>query len=409
VFVTKLAAGGSSLSYSTYLGGSSDDLGIAISLDGSDNIYVTGETEYDNTSASTDNFPTTPSSFEPKFGNGNNAAFSNAFVSELTPAGQGSSDLVYSSFLGGSDEDAGLGIAADTEGNAYVTGSTLSNDFPTFGPFQSALLGNSDAFLTAVAEGGASLAYSSYLGGPGDENFDSSTSAFLGGGVAYNNSSNNLYVAGTTSSSSGFLEITTSSALESSYGGGAFDAFAALSPPGFVITATTPSAVSAGSSATSTVTLTSPNFSSAVNLTCSVSGTGSPLPACGSFSSSSVTPTPSGANSTLTITTTGASSALVRPARFFYAAWLPICGFALMGMSFASARSRKKKILEFLIIVTVMASLFLMPACGGGNSSGGSGSCAGCTPSGDYTVTITGTGTDTASTTQTTTIKLTVN
>jgi hypothetical protein len=407
VFVTEIAAGGASVNYSTYLGGSSDDYALALSLDGSGNIYVTGQTSDDNPSVTTGDFPVV-GGFETQYGNGNGGAGFNAFVSEITPAGKGAADLVYSSYLGGSTADTGLGIVADTAGNAYVTGSTLSSDFPLYGAFQSTLNGNSDAFLAAVAAGGANLAYSSFLGGSGDENYDSSASGFLGGGVAYN-SSDNLYVAGTTSSSD---FPTTGSPLEATYGGAPFDAFAAVSPPGYVITASTPSAVSPGSSATSTITLTSPNFPNNVALTCSVTGSGSPLPACGSFSSSSVTPTPGGATSTLTITTTGSSSAMILPSKFVYAAWLPIFGFSLVGISFASGRSRQRKILGFMMIAMVMASLFLMPACGGGSSNGGGsggGGCSGCTPAGSYAVTVTGTGADSAKTTQTATFSLSVN
>jgi Beta-propeller repeat len=407
--VTKIAVGGGTngLSYSTYLGGSSDDYALAIGLDGTANIYVTGQTTDDNPAVTTDDFPIV-GGFETQYGNGNANAGSNAFVSEITPAGNGTADLVYSSYLGGSTADVGLGIAADTAGNAYVTGSTLSSDFPTFGAFQSTLDGNSDAFLTAVAAGGGNLAYSSFMGGSGDEDFDSSTNGFLGGAVAYYNASSNLYVAGTTSSTN---FPTAGSALQTTYGGGPsdapFDAFAAISPPGYVITATTPSAVSAGSSAASTITLTSPNFSNSVSLTCSVAGSGSPLPACGSFSSSPVTPTAAGATSTLTITTTGSSSAMILPSKFVYAAWLPIFGFSIVGMSFVSCRSRRKKILGFMMMAMVMTSLFLMPACGG--SSSGGGGCSGCTPAGNYTVTVTGTGADSAKTTQSATISLTVN
>jgi hypothetical protein len=405
VFVTELGTGGGTLSYSTYLGGSSDDYALALGLDGLGNIYVTGQTTDDNPNVTTDDFPIV-GGFDTQYG-GSGAAASNAFVSEITPAGKGNADLVYSSYLGGSTADAGLGIVADGAGNAYVTGSTLSGDFPLYGAFQSTLNGNSDAFLTAVANGGASLAYSSFLGGSGDEDYDSSTSGFLGGGVAYNASSN-LYVTGTTSSTD---FPTAGSALQTAYGGAPFDAFAAVSPPGYVITATTPSAVSAGSSATSTITLTSTNFSNAVSLTCNVTGSGSPMPACGSFSSSPVTPTASGATSTLTITTTGSSSAMNLPSKFIYAAWLPIFGLSLVGMSFASRRSRRKKILGFMMIAMVMAALFLMPACGGSSNGGGggSGSCSGCTPAGTYTVTVTGTGNDSAKTTQSATVSLTVN
>jgi hypothetical protein len=113
--------------------------------------------------------------------------------------------------------------------------------------------------------------------------------------------------------------------------------------------------------------------------------------------------------STLTITTTGASAALSRPSKFFYAMWLPIAGLSLVGMGFSSARSRRKKLLGFLMIAMVMTALFLMPACGGGSSGGGGGGgggggCTGCTPAGSYTVTITGTDANNLSHSATTTL-----
>lgn len=116
-----------------------------------------------------------------------------------------------------------------------------------------------------------------------------------------------------------------------------------------------------------------------------------------------------GATSTVTIATTGASAALVRPSKFFYGMWLPIVGLSLIGMGFSSARSRRKKMLGFLMVAMVMAGLLLMPGCGGSNSGGGGGGCTGCTPAGNYTVTITGTGTDASTTTHSTTVTLTVN
>ncbi len=412
-FVTELAAGGTSLTYSTYLGGSSDDYGLGIGLDGQANIYVTGQTTDDNLNASTGDFPVVTGGFGPNYGNSNPNAGSNAFVSELRPAGQGTSDLLYSSYLGGSTADVGLAITADSSGNAYVTGTTLSTDFPTVSAFQPALNGDSDAFVTLVASGGSTLTYSSYLGGAGDENFDPSNSTFLGAGITLGAGT---LVAGSTSSSTGFP--VTSSALQPAYGGDPFDAFAATVAPDFNVTApstTTPSTVAPGAGATVAITLTAQNgYSSPVNLTCSVTGTGTPLPACGSFSPASpITPTGGGASTTLTITTTGAQAALVRPRKFFYALWLPIAGLSLLGMGFSSAPTRRKKLLGFLMIGMVMTALLLMPACGGSSSNngggGGGGGCSGCTAAGNYTITITGTGTDAGATRHTATVTLAVN
>jgi hypothetical protein len=96
--------------------------------------------------------------------------------------------------------------------------------------------------------------------------------------------------------------------------------------------------------------------------------------------------------------------------RVFYALWLPIAGMSVVGMGFSSSRSRRRKVLGFLMVAMVMAALFLMPACGGSSGGGGvGGGCTGCTPAGSYTVTITGTGTDPGATTASTQVMLTVN
>ena len=165
-FVTKLNFDGSMLLYSTYLGGNGQDSGLGIAVDSNFNAYVTGSTVpfFD---ANTPNFPTTPGAFQTAFGGGGG----DAFVTKLKPDGSG---LVYSTYLGGSGSDTGFGIALGTGGNAYVTGSTDSIDFPTTGgAFQTAFGGGlGDAFVTKLNPFGAGLDYSTYLGGTrSDEGF----------------------------------------------------------------------------------------------------------------------------------------------------------------------------------------------------------------------------------------------
>src|SRR5439155_5058406 len=102
----------------------------------------------------TPNFPT-KGAFQTAFGGGG----SDAFVTKLNPAGSGASDLVYSTYLGGSGSDTGFGIALGASGNAYVTGSTDSADFPTTaGAFTPG--GNGDAFVTKLNPAGAGLVFS---------------------------------------------------------------------------------------------------------------------------------------------------------------------------------------------------------------------------------------------------------
>jgi Beta-propeller repeat len=137
-FVTELNAAGTALVYSTFLGGSGVDnsypnnTGGGIAVDGHGNIYVTGTTWGVNFPTSvTDNFPT-KNAMQATYGGGQ----FDAFVAEINPSQPGAASLVYSTYLGGSDQDASYGIAVDGSGNAYVTGFTFSLDFPTKNAYQ---------------------------------------------------------------------------------------------------------------------------------------------------------------------------------------------------------------------------------------------------------------------------------
>lgn len=150
-FVAKLSPTGNSLVYSTYLGGNAADEGNDLALDSADNAFVTGKT------SSTD-FPTVSpiQTDSPDF---------DVFVTKISPTG---STLLYSTYLGGSSTDQGNGIAVDKMGYAYVTGVTASINFPTLNPLQT----NqplADAFVTRLEPSGSTLAFSTYIGGLGDE------------------------------------------------------------------------------------------------------------------------------------------------------------------------------------------------------------------------------------------------
>jgi hypothetical protein len=151
-FVAKLSSTGSSLVYSTYLGGNNDDFGRAIAVDGSGAAYVAGSTQ-------STNFPTA-NAYQ-----GANRGSVDAFVSKINPNGSG---FIYSTYLGGTLVDEVWGIALDTTGAAYLVGTTLSTDFPTASAFRSTRTGSSDAFVTKLSSSG-SLAYSTYLGGTGPD------------------------------------------------------------------------------------------------------------------------------------------------------------------------------------------------------------------------------------------------
>jgi hypothetical protein len=140
-FVAKLnlaASGATALVYSTYLGGSGSDQANGIAVDSSGNAYITGYTF-------STNFPRL-SAFQAS--NGGNA---DAFVAKLNPASSGSASLLYCSYLGGNGNDYGYGIAVDSSGNAYVTGATISTNFPTPNAFQAASGGNYDVFMTKIS------------------------------------------------------------------------------------------------------------------------------------------------------------------------------------------------------------------------------------------------------------------
>jgi hypothetical protein len=387
VFVARINAGGGSLHYSTYLGGSSDDTGLGIAVDGSGNAYVTGETTHTNTSVTTGDFPVfpNPGAFQTTYGKGSAVAGSNAFVTKLNAAGSG---LVYSTYLGGSTADVAVAISLDPSNNAYVTGTTLSTDFPLASPFQNALSGGSDAFITEVNTTGTGLVYSSYLGGNGDEDYDATTASFFGGGIAVD-PSGFAFLTGSTTSSSGLALAPT---IQASYGGGPFDAFFAVvnsaASVDFTITASPDlGAVNPGSSATSTITVTGENgYNKTVNLSCAVSGSGTPAPTC-SFSANSVV---GSGTSTLTVSTTAPHAALFHRSNIFYAMFLPLSGLALIGTGFGCANSRHRKVLGFLMLYAILAALLLLPACGGGGG-GTHPPPHGGTPAGTYTIMVTGT------------------
>jgi len=155
-FVTQLAATGSSLVYSSYLGGSGADFGQGIAVDSSGIAYVTGSTQ-------STNFPTTVGAFQP-----NIRGSQNVFVTKVNFTGEA---LLYSTFLGGSAADVAQAIQLDnaTPPNMYITGYTFSTNFPTVGPIQSANAGGADAFVSKLNGAGSALTFSTYLGGSSDD------------------------------------------------------------------------------------------------------------------------------------------------------------------------------------------------------------------------------------------------
>ena len=170
VFLTRLDASGSNLTYSTYLGGSSDEWGMGVALDAQGSAYLTG---YTGSTA----FPTFNAAeatlAAPGF---------DSFVTRFNPAG---SALVYSTFLGGTGMDLAFSIAVDAQGSAYVTGETGSTDFATGGALQTGSGGKTDGFLAKLTSSGG-FEYRSYLGGGADDSalsvaLDAAGTAYLAG------------------------------------------------------------------------------------------------------------------------------------------------------------------------------------------------------------------------------------
>ncbi|MGA1820441.1 MAG: SBBP repeat-containing protein, partial [Thermoplasmatota archaeon] len=140
------------LRFSSYAGGSSLDRGRSLVVDSQGYIFITGYT------ASND-FPTTTGAFDTGFNGGSNG---DAFVFKVNISGD---TLIYSTYLGGSQNDYGQGIDIDSQGNAYIAGQTFSNNYPTQNGYDTWYANGGDAFVTKVSSSGNSLSYSTYLGG----------------------------------------------------------------------------------------------------------------------------------------------------------------------------------------------------------------------------------------------------
>ena len=196
-YVAKVTPSGT-LAWSSYLGGSGNDPGMGIAVDAAGNCYLTGCTN------SVD-FPTA-GGFDTSL-----RGVQDAFVTKVTSSGA----LAWSSYLGGSDYDQGMGIAADAAGNCYLTGLTYSSDFATAGGFGAMYGGGGDAYVIRVTPSGT-LTWSSYLGGSGEE---------YGRGIAVD-VAGTCYLTGSTGSS----DFPTAGGFGNSLGGGR-DAFVAKVGP----------------------------------------------------------------------------------------------------------------------------------------------------------------------------------
>jgi hypothetical protein len=207
-YVTKLAPSGTALAYSTFMGGSENDALFGIALGPGNTACVAGGSD-------SPDYPTTASAYQ-------------TIVQDTDPVvtklDAGATQLLYSTFLGGSlDRERANAIAADAAGFLYVTGFTPSVDFPVVHAAQPVQGGGYDGFAARIdpgASGAASLVYSTFIGGAGDDR---------GNGVAVDGAGN-AYVVGQTSDAAGFPLL---DPIQSTYGGGSSDAFAVrLAPTG---------------------------------------------------------------------------------------------------------------------------------------------------------------------------------
>ncbi|MFH1050528.1 MAG: SBBP repeat-containing protein [bacterium] len=196
IFVCKIGAEGTTLDFSTYIGGAGIDIANSIDLDVSKNVYITGETE-------SDDYPTTGGAFDISFNGGRDVIVSK-FNSSLNA-------LMYSTFIGGSANDAGYGITIDNSSNAIICGETISGSYPTtFGSYDLSFNGGVDGIVSKLNSTGSSLVFSTFMGGTGDDRLC---------GIELDNS-NNIYLAGY----SGSIDFPVSSNAVGKTNSGAYDA-----------------------------------------------------------------------------------------------------------------------------------------------------------------------------------------
>jgi len=220
-FVTVFAADGSSLVYSTFFAGSvnvfafdrGNDEGLAIAVDSSNRVYITGDTNSNDLPHRNE--------FQSNKAGAVLSTAPDAFIAKFDPSQSGNASLLYASYLGGTGTDIGRGVAVDSVGNAYVVGNTFSTDLAikapdSAGPIQTSNHGGSDAFVAKIdtnSSGSASLVYLTYFGGAGTDRALAVTV----------DSSQRAYVTGSTDSATSFI---TKHAFQPNIAGGT-DAFVA--------------------------------------------------------------------------------------------------------------------------------------------------------------------------------------
>jgi uncharacterized repeat protein (TIGR01451 family) len=403
------------LNYFSYIGGSGDDAGLAIAVDGNQVAHIVGST------ASSDFHVTNSSTL---------GGLTDAFVAHIpTTSSSGS----FSTYLGGTGDDDATSVASDENGASYVAGETSSSGFPLVQPQQPSLLGTSDAFVSkfspvsvlaftaapsvtppapigvgnqvtfnyTIANTGAGTDIASNViftaALPSGATFNTVT-ATPGACTAAINASVTCSIGtlGVGATAKVAINVTptvagivSSSATATANGANTFFTSATAAVTDFAVAATPATAtVAAGNSVTYQVTA-SPRvalgFPNSVSIGCSA---GLPTGAACTFSTNPVTPNTSPVSSTLTITTTArpVTTGAIGSARIWYAALVPISGFAFWGVGMGSVRRRRSAMILLALVMLSLAGLQL--ACGSGS---GTTTTATGTPAGSYPITVTGT------------------
>ena len=421
--VNRPSTGNITLTYFSYLGGSGTESGPAMVVDSSQNIYIVGST-------SSSNFPTS-NAFQAATGGGNDA-----FITKLDINGKG----LYSSYLGGSGDDAANAVTVDALGNAYLAGRTTSANFPLVSALSSSRSGPSDAFVTkigGIADLGVTLTPSLNPVGAGNQEVFAYSVTNNGpdaaSGVVFTDiltDANASYVSASASpgtcttpsgtpptltcslstlasaasatvnvvlSAKGPGHLSNSGSVSAGTNGSADPnqsnntASASVNVIDFSLSITAPNpptqTVTAGNATTYTVQVapvpSNALFPNTIGLAC----TNLPTGATCAFSTQTIPAftNSSPVTSTLTVNTTAPpkSGALHSTPKVWYATWLPISGFALVGLGGLSRRRRLALVCGALVVCGLIV---FQPAC-----SKSSTTTTGGTPPGNYTITVTGT------------------
>jgi hypothetical protein len=416
------------LIYFSYLGGSADDIGYGIALDSSQGARITGST------ASGDFHLLNDGSVQAGFGGG----ATDAFAARIdTTATSNTASGHFSTYLGGTGADSGTGIAIDSQGNTYIAGETASNNFPTKNPFQAAISGGSDAFITKLGPTvsmtlaptvtptppvgvGNQVTFKFTITNTGDavsgvsflDTLAASGSTFVSATASPGNCGsvtgstvlcnigtlNGAGIAtvtvivtptvGPTVSNTGLVTVAGSAFSVSANPSATVNDFS-LTP----LPAPSSVTVDAGKPATYQVSITpsATPFPNSVTLSCS----GVPAGATCMFTTSKFTNLDNGAvSTTLNISTTvrpPAAASLFQhggPLAPLSATWLPVSGLALLGMSIGGKMSRKRRLLAGLVVGTFLSLMLLQAGCGSGSTTP---TPVSGTPAGTYPITITAT------------------